>query len=320
VSSTLPASALLGWDIPQLMSLVEEESGIKDEGKDEDALAVMTHAAQRRKEQEEAVQRGGQEAEPTPLDVADNSPTAWNAEDPVPYDFDESLFPTPGTSRPVLTRVQKRQNKRLYRATSLQSDSLPPPGPLDISAEELRALQNTDPTLQKVRSVADGEASTAEGEGFFRRNGLLYRRYSPPRSLGGDSDIVEQLVLPTACRPAVMKLAHDMPMAGHLGKMKTAKRILRRFYWPGIFGDVARHCMACEQCQKCSPRQVKKAPLVPLPIMGEPFKRIAIWTLWGPYLGAVQGRDIFSSYATTRRGILRLWLYDRLTPTTLQKS
>ena len=301
VSSTLPASALLGWDIPQLMSLVEEESGTKDEGKDEDALAVMTRAAQRRKEaQEEVVQRRGQEAEPTPLDVADNSPTAWDAEDPVTYDFDESLFPTPRTPRPALTRAQKRENKRLYQATSSQRDSLPPPGPLDISAEGLRALQNADPTLQKVRSVADGEDSTAEGEVFFRRDGLLYRRYSPPRSLEGDSDIVEQLVLPTACRPAVMKLAHDMPMAGHLGKMKMAKRILRRFYWPGIFGDVARHCMACGQCQKCSPRQVKKAPLVPLPIMGEPFKRIAM-DIVGPLPRSSSGKRyilVICDYAT----------------------
>ena len=89
VSSTLLASALLGWDIPQLMSLVEEESSTKDEGKDEDVLAVVMHAVQRWKEaQEEAVQRGGQEAEPTPLDVADNSPTAWDTEVTVPYDFD----------------------------------------------------------------------------------------------------------------------------------------------------------------------------------------------------------------------------------------
>jgi len=97
-----------------------------------------------------------------------------------------------------------------------------------------------------------------------------------------------------------MKLAHDMPMAGHLGKMKTAKRILRRFYWPGIFGDVARHCMACEQCQKCSPRQVKKAPLVPLPIMGEPFKRIAM-DIVGPLPRSSSGKRyilVICDYAT----------------------
>ena len=170
VSSTLLASALLGWDIPQLMSLVEEESSTKDEGKDEDVLAVVMHAVQRRKEaQEEAVQRGGQEAEPTPLDVADNSPTAWDTEDTVPYDFDESIFPTPGpgTPRPALTWAQKRENKQLCWATSSQRDTLPPPGLLDISAEGLQTLQNTNPTLLTVCSVADGEASTAEGEFFF---------------------------------------------------------------------------------------------------------------------------------------------------------
>lgn len=55
------------------MSLVEEESGTKDEGKDKDALVIMTRVTQRWKE---VVQHRGQEAEPTPLNVVGNSPTA----------------------------------------------------------------------------------------------------------------------------------------------------------------------------------------------------------------------------------------------------
>ena len=59
------------------MSLIEEESGTKDEGKDKDALFVMTRVAQQEKEaQKEVVQHRGKEAEPTPLIVVDNSPTA----------------------------------------------------------------------------------------------------------------------------------------------------------------------------------------------------------------------------------------------------
>ena len=75
---------------------------------------------------------------------------------------------------------------------------------------------------------------------FFWCDRLLYRRHSPPRSLS-DWDIVEQLILLSVCWPAVMKLAHDMPMASHLGKMKMAKHILRWFYWPGIYGDVVEY-------------------------------------------------------------------------------
>ena len=136
-------------------------------------------------------------------------------------------------------------------------------------------LQDADESLSRPRSIADGAPSAAAGENFFRRDGLLYRRYSPP---GADSDAhdIEQLVLPTELRPTVLKLAHDVPMAGHLGKKKTTDRILNRFYWSGLFRDVEKHCRSCGQCQKLSTRKVKKAPLVPLPIMDEPFRRIAM--------------------------------------------
>ena len=138
--------------------------------------------------------------------------------------------------------------------------------------EELRKLQDDDESL---RRITDGAPSAAAGEQFFRRNGLVYRRYSPPGS-DDDAHSMDQLVLPTALRPAVLKLAHNIPIAGHLGRKKTTDRILLRFYWPGVFQDVRDHCRACPQCQKTSTRVVKKAPLIPLPIMDEPFRRIAM--------------------------------------------
>lgn len=42
VCNTLLASALLGWDIPQLMSLVEEKSNTADAGSERTALAIQT--------------------------------------------------------------------------------------------------------------------------------------------------------------------------------------------------------------------------------------------------------------------------------------
>lgn len=39
----------------------------------------------------------------------------------------------------------------------------------------------------------------------------------------------------------VLKLAHNTPMAGHLGKKTTVDRILSWFYWPGLHHDVDEH-------------------------------------------------------------------------------
>ena len=78
------------------------------------------------------------------------------------------------------------------------------------------------------------------------------------------------------CRPTVLRLAHNIPLAGHLGRKKTSDRIMQRFYWPGMFRDIEDHCRTCPECQKSSTRRPAKAPLLPLPIMEEPFHRIAM--------------------------------------------
>lgn len=64
---------------------------------------------------------------------------------------------------------------------------------------------------------------------------------------------------------------------GHLGSEKTKDRLLRNYYWPGIFRDVARYCASCTECQKTAKRQSKnKAELIPMPVIEEPFRRIAM--------------------------------------------
>ena len=83
-------------------------------------------------------------------------------------------------------------------------------------------------------------------------------------------------------------MAHRLPMSGHLGRDKTAQRILRRFFWPSIFKDVKDYCRGCPECQMTSPRGGNRAPLMPLPIIEEPFSRIAMDVV-GPLPKTVQG-------------------------------
>ena len=73
-----------------------------------------------------------------------------------------------------------------------------------------------------------------------------------------------------------MELAHEIPLAGHMGKEKTRCRILQRFYWPTLYKDVEEYSKCCMQYQKSNNKRVQRAPLIPLPIVGEPFKRIAM--------------------------------------------
>ena len=70
-------------------------------------------------------------------------------------------------------------------------------------------------------------------------------------------------------------------MAGHLGITKTKDRILQRYYWPGIFKDIAQYCHTCEVCQRSTPRKPLRAEMIPLPLISQPFQRIAM-DLVGP--------------------------------------
>ena len=98
----------------------------------------------------------------------------------------------------------------------------------------------------------------------------------------------------------VLELAHSIPLAGHMGKNKTAQRILQRFYWRTLYKDTADYCRTCAECQKTSNRKGRPAPLISLPIIEEPFQRIAM-DIVGPLPRSRSGKRyvlVVCDYAT----------------------
>ena len=86
----------------------------------------------------------------------------------------------------------------------------------------------------------------------------------------------KQIVLPQGYREDVLRLAHETPLAGHLGIRKT--KVMRHFYWPKLRQDVDMFCRSCHTCQVVGkPKQkVPVAPLSPVPMVEEPFSRVVI--------------------------------------------
>ena len=85
-----------------------------------------------------------------------------------------------------------------------------------------------------------------------------------------------------------------------MGRDKTAKRILYRFYWPTLFRDVREYCKSCTSCQKTSSKKPAKVPLIPLPIIGIPFQRMAM-DIIGPLPRSRSGKRfvlVICDYAT----------------------
>ena len=115
---------------------------------------------------------------------------------------------------------------------------------------------------------------------FIVKDGILYRAYKHPRV--NDGKLIRQVMVPQPLRRQLMKVVHGSIMGGHTGVKKTTDKILSAFYWPGVQGDVARHCKSCDVCQTTvNKRSVPKVTPQKMPVIDKPFKRVAV-DLVGP--------------------------------------
>ena len=217
-------------------------------------MVVVTRARARQELEEEIFRRGNE--------VQSGVRSKVLNEDSPPADADHGLASA--------HRQKAEQLVASHQKATLDDDGTLEPRVPDITMEEMKRLQEQDISPTRAREVAESEETESM---FFKRGGLLYRRWTPA-GCGVEREIV-QLILPEKCRRTTLKLAHEIPIAGHLGSEKTRQRLLR-FYWPGVFKDVEEFCRSCPTCQKTFQHRVSKAPLIPLPIISEPFSWIAM--------------------------------------------
>ena len=94
VSDTLPAAALLGWDIPELVELISDSP----KPGQQQSLAAITRRQKKnddtQKRAQESARREGATGAVT--QVAPIIASGGGDADPYPFNFDDSLFPSPG--------------------------------------------------------------------------------------------------------------------------------------------------------------------------------------------------------------------------------
>ena len=56
---------------------------------------------------------------------------------------------------------------------------------------------------------------------------------------------------------SILSEAHDIPIAGHTGYIKTYALMHQSFYWPGMKRDVLQYVARCLTCQKIKAERVK---------------------------------------------------------------
>ncbi len=87
---------------------------------------------------------------------------------------------------------------------------------------------------------------------------------------------------PDCSKSWLLKYAHDNPLSGHLGRLKTLLRLVEVCYWPTIWSDVWKHCKECQVCQKYKPSMENLAGYMQSTPVVEPGHMLGI-DLMGPF-------------------------------------
>jgi len=60
-------------------------------------------------------------------------------------------------------------------------------------------------------------------------------------------------------RVEIIRLHHDVPVAGHGGRWKTVELVMRNYWWPGVTRDVGKNVKGCDLCQRMKNRMEEPA-------------------------------------------------------------
>ena len=169
----------------------------------------------------------------------------------------------------VVTRSQEKKGQAPVPLVNLVPD-------VSIHPKDFADAQQSCQSLEKIRqSLETEEEILCRGRviRYVRENGLIHRKCISSKD---DRDVGrKQLIVPLKYRDSVMKLGHESLLSGHFSSRKTTDRILHKFFWPNAGADITRFCRSCHSCQKFGAK-AKKVPMSKMPIISEPFSRIAI--------------------------------------------
>ena len=118
------------------------------------------------------------------------------------------------------------QNAPLTQDKDLIESSIHVSNKQDLSTKTLILEQQKDSTLSSLfqNMVSEDEISSVPCC-YYKKNGVLMRKWRPP-DVPADAEwaVKHQVVLPKSYRNGVLSMAHETPLAGHLGVSKLTTR------------------------------------------------------------------------------------------------
>ena len=163
--------------------------------------------------------------------------------------------------------------------------------------------QQMDPEVirikQEIRRRGEGQISKYGLIFWIHRDYLVSRKPNIPGQM--------KYFVPLALREEIIDVEHGAIGSGHLGNDKTYSNIEKRFFWPGMRGEIEDFVKTCDTCQRAKHNFLhKRSPLGSLPRPERPQQVLAL-DVKGPLARSNRGKkyvivvvDLFSKYAFTK--------------------
>ena len=167
----------------------------------------------------------------------------------------------------------------------------------DPQSAKTRELQSCDIELSEITDFLESDVLPSDDKSarkilltsdsfYLGKDGLLYHLDRNHKRNARDS--FSKLVVPQSMRYEILSNVHDHVSGGHFGVHKTFSKVKERYWWKGMFKDVEHWCKLCTDCSmRKSPRNSKKAPLLPIPVKNT-FERVSVDVL-GPFPPSEKG-------------------------------
>lgn len=87
---------------------------------------------------------------------------------------------------------------------------------------------------------------------------------------------VNQLVISSILVRKVLHYIHDAPLTGHPGKDRYLRQARPAYRWPTMRKDIPEHINTCQTCAENNAVPTIAAPILPYPILQQPWDTVAM--------------------------------------------
>lgn len=161
----------------------------------------------------------------------------------------------------------------------------------DPDTQELCIVEDAPDCAWYQRKKAEVENTPESVPDYCIRDNRLFRHFWDSSDYT-EPDLTDpwKLCVPKTLRKTVLEENHDAPHAGHMGIAKTIARISLRYYWPGMFRDIAKYVRSCVTCQRYKPLQQQPAGKMQPSVNRHPWETVST-DLVGPLPRSAKGNN-----------------------------